>query len=550
MAHRTSLHLCVLLVASLALAGEFWAGSAPFATQPGLAANAGSGAELPTSIDIDDDAEGSSEVRLPAAASGSEAESPVSDGGPGDEVSAPDLDESSTQADEDSGALTPPLSQVSLSPIDALKSLFLLGDAEETGAIGSESGSASAKTSAVNHVNRLLQMLRESSDDEEERLFLVDRREKKFVTVKEWYASTVAATMLGRRPTDEDAILVTAPSATLPDVRMKAIFDGHAGEATSQYCARHIASHLGQLSELSAEEITRVCLELDAEIIQSSGSTHVAGSTGIIVLIERVNTPRVEKVVGRELVPQGEEGDFVPLEKLIQEEDDADHPELAGRYPKVPEMKDVTIPGGSFIVTVANIGDSRAMLIDSDGGFTRLSKDHKPNHPIETARIEKAGGFVQDFDVPRVDGILALSRAFGDSDFKLNLNLSAEEQKVIAVPEVRKFYAKPGDLLLLACDGLFEPNGMDWLYVRDLTLTELEKANGRLEDVVARLMDYAYDMGSQDNISVMITSFHKRKVEQPTAVHKVVSGAGEVVSERHRPGDDDEAVEGDMVSLF
>lgn len=38
-------------------------------------------------------------------------------------------------------------------------------------------------------------------------------------------------------------------------------------------------------------------------------------------------------------------------------------------------------------------------------------------------------------------------------DFKVNADLSAEEQKVVAVPEVRNFYARPSDLLLMACDG-------------------------------------------------------------------------------------------------
>ena len=44
-----------------------------------------------------------------------------------------------------------------------------------------------------------------------------------------------------------------------------------------------------------------------------------------------------------------------------------------------------------------------------------LSEDHKPNNPIEKARIYAAGHSVHE---DRVDGNLALSRAFGDFQYK------------------------------------------------------------------------------------------------------------------------------------
>ena len=50
---------------------------------------------------------------------------------------------------------------------------------------------------------------------------------------------------------------------------------------------------------------------------------------------------------------------------------------------------------------VANAGDSRSVLCRSNGPFD-MSVDHKPDNPEEKARIEKAGGFVND---GRVNGI-------------------------------------------------------------------------------------------------------------------------------------------------
>jgi protein phosphatase 2C family protein 2/3 len=53
-----------------------------------------------------------------------------------------------------------------------------------------------------------------------------------------------------------------------------------------------------------------------------------------------------------------------------------------------------------------------------------LSVDHKPNLPDEQRRIYNANGFVED---QRVNGMLALSRALGDFEYKKNQALSARE---------------------------------------------------------------------------------------------------------------------------
>jgi len=64
----------------------------------------------------------------------------------------------------------------------------------------------------------------------------------------------------------------------------------------------------------------------------------------------------------------------------------------------------------------ANAGDSRSVL-SSGGKAIELSKDHKPDDPEESRRIHQAGGFVEE---GRVNGMLALSRAFGDFEYKSN----------------------------------------------------------------------------------------------------------------------------------
>ncbi|XP_013681076.2 probable protein phosphatase 2C 75 isoform X1 [Brassica napus] len=98
-------------------------------------------------------------------------------------------------------------------------------------------------------------------------------------------------------------------------------------------------------------------------------------------------------------------------------------------------------------VVVANTGDSRAVLC-RNGMAIPLSNDHKPDRPDERARIEAAGGRVLVVDGARVEGILATSRAIGDTYLK---------PMVAWEPEVTSMRREPGDeCLILASDGLWD----------------------------------------------------------------------------------------------
>jgi serine/threonine protein phosphatase PrpC len=109
-------------------------------------------------------------------------------------------------------------------------------------------------------------------------------------------------------------------------------------------------------------------------------------------------------------------------------------------------------------LVVANCGDSRAVLCRS-GQALALSEDHKPELPEEADRIKQAGGHVAMIGpCYRVDGWgLNLSRALGDFYYKSRTDLPPEQQKVIAVPEVRTLELQEDDeFLVLGCDGIFE----------------------------------------------------------------------------------------------
>ena len=85
-------------------------------------------------------------------------------------------------------------------------------------------------------------------------------------------------------------------------------------------------------------------------------------------------------------------------------------------------------------LTIANAGDSRAVLCRSDGRAEALSLDHKPHLDREIHRIVKAGGFVNQFG--RVNGNLNLSRSIGDLKYKQIPGLSPAEQMITAEPDI------------------------------------------------------------------------------------------------------------------
>jgi len=112
------------------------------------------------------------------------------------------------------------------------------------------------------------------------------------------------------------------------------------------------------------------------------------------------------------------------------------------------------------VVYTANIGDSRALLIQNDTEQP-LSSDHKPDRPDESARIKEAGGTVTTkrsrgegvTKIPaRAEGLLAVSRAIGDYHIKRK-----HPGAIIAQPEITTHSMQPTDkAIVLACDGIWD----------------------------------------------------------------------------------------------
>lgn len=158
----------------------------------------------------------------------------------------------------------------------------------------------------------------------------------------------------------------------------------------------------------------------------------------------------------------------------------------------------------------ASSGDSRA-IICRKGQALALTEDHKPSIPAERRRIEFSGGFICN---GRVNGVLALSRAFGDFPLK-DEALAPQHQAVTVVPSVMTVELTNDDtFLVVACDGIFEKKTNEEVvaYIRD-AIAEQERLNNVpdvskvCEDLMMECLGPASNLKGSDNMSVIVVQF-------------------------------------------
>ncbi len=127
-------------------------------------------------------------------------------------------------------------------------------------------------------------------------------------------------------------------------------------------------------------------------------------------------------------------------------------------------------------------------------------------------RIRRAGGFVHE---RRIMGELAVSRAFGDPDYKARpsaANFFQAAYMVVATPEIsRNCFVDTDDCLVLACDGLFDvfSNQEVCKFVADAKLR-----CASLDEIARELVVHAIDVKkTRDNVSVVILAWGETSVE-------------------------------------
>jgi protein phosphatase 2C family protein 2/3 len=204
----------------------------------------------------------------------------------------------------------------------------------------------------------------------------------------------VAATgMQGWRKKMEDAHVIEFKIGNNRHAAFLAVFDGHNGSGAAKYCSIHLLDKILSQPDFKSKTyeaaLEKAFISIDEDLGQSAHRDE-GGCTAVAVLV---------------------------------------------------------IEGKLFC---ANAGDSRAVAYFSTRGVVPLSEDHKPTVPAEIERIQQAGGTIQN---GRVNGVLGLTRALGDFEFKPDGPNSA----ITCRPDVRAVEITPDlSFIVAACDGIWE----------------------------------------------------------------------------------------------
>lgn len=249
----------------------------------------------------------------------------------------------------------------------------------------------------------------------------------------------------------------------------------------------------------------------------------------------------VAKLMRQKLDADGCPKDDAAVKKLILDVDQAflDSEQSSGSTATMCIVHKPTSAGGRQKLRVINAGDSRVVLGRRDGTIVDgggnvdgvlvteqgLTRDHKPSDPEEKERIYRCGGHVSaENGVARVNGNLAVSRGFGDAEYKKTGGPDPEDRPVTADPELGHYDCDEADFLLLVCDGVSEgdfPNPEVVKFVADQLNDHGDPG------VAARAVCFkAVEKNSKDNITCMIVQFQGKEVDEKNCIEFIPGPLG------------------------
>lgn len=232
----------------------------------------------------------------------------------------------------------------------------------------------------------------------------------------------------------------------LPGKGYFAVFDGHGRAEAAKYAAEHLHEILQSLKETetcSTEKLFELAfIKADNEIMEETGS----GTTAVVALVD------------------SEEG----------------------------------------MLHIANVGDSRALVMCTENSTKQLSIDHKAES--ERERIEAVGGAIYG---GRTGGTVAVSRALGDKCVKWTLDKKEKEKTeenylVSPIPHTKSISLENVKFLVLVSDGITDVmDNQEIMYF----VNKLLDAKMSAQTAAESLVEKAAELESSDDLTVIVVVF-------------------------------------------
>lgn len=275
------------------------------------------------------------------------------------------------------------------------------------------------------------------------------------------------------RRTMEDAHTVIYNFDHCPDTGYFAVFDGHAGHETADWCSKKmhelVEIWMGkcQDKQLETGKSFSVCHALNSAFTEADVqiSKHGLRNSGCTAAVAVLRWETFDS-----------DGLPSPVKSTSSETS------------SLPSPSNVSISSTSHrrrALYVANVGDTRVILCRG-GQALRLTYDHKGSDLHESKRVINQGGIMMN---NRVSGVLAVTRSLGDSYMK---------DLVLGSPYTTETEICPEDeFIIVACDGL-------WDVCDDSTAVKLIRDEKDPIKASQILVSHALDNFSSDNLTCMV----------------------------------------------
>lgn len=222
-----------------------------------------------------------------------------------------------------------------------------------------------------------------------------------------------------------------------------AIFDGHAGTFAADWCGKKLHIILedvikknpnSPIPELLDQTFTSVDGQLEKLPLKNSGCT---AAVAVLRWEDRVPS-NVSQTGSQSIAPALAKATEKTSDKAVE---GAEAKQDIKQNPELQKLKGTA--SRQRVLYTANVGDARIILCRS-GKALRLSYDHKGSDENEGKRITNAGGLILN---NRVNGVLAVTRALGDSYMKDLVTGHPYTTETVIQPDMDEF-------VIIACDGV------------------------------------------------------------------------------------------------